>query len=104
MKLLVVLSIKEYEQQVEKLLDKAGLNRFSVTNITGYKKDKKKKDFSWFGNCMGCAKTNSILIFSFSPEEVVNQAIVEINNYNEQEKDPFPLHAFVMDVESFSRV
>ena len=37
MKLLVVLSIKEYQEQVGSLLHDAGVKRFSVTNITGYK-------------------------------------------------------------------
>ncbi|NMA73890.1 MAG: hypothetical protein GX963_06945 [Bacteroidales bacterium] len=102
MKLLVVLSIREYEQQVEKLLDRAGLKRFSVTSITGYRK--KEKDLSWFGSCTGCAKTNSIMIFSFAPKTIADQAIEEINKYNEQERDPFPLHAFVLDVENFSKI
>lgn len=100
MKLLVVLSIKEYEQEVEKLLDKAGLTRFSVSNITGYKK--KKKSISWFGSCMGCAKTNSIMIFSFVPKAIAEQAIEQINGYNKIEDESFPLHAFVMDVENCS--
>lgn len=102
MKLLVVLSISEYEQEVEKLLEKAGVNRFSVSNITGYKK--KEKSLSWFGNCSGCAKTNSILIFSFAQKEVVDQAIAEIDGYNEREQDSFPLHAFVLDVEQVSKI
>ncbi len=100
MKLLVVLSIKEYEQQVEKLLDKAGLTRFSVTDITGYKKN--KKSLSWFGNCSGCAKANSIMIFSFIPQHIAEQAIHEINSFNGIEDESFPLHAFVLDVETCS--
>ena len=36
-KLLVVLSIKEYQEQIGSLLHEAGVKRFSVTNITGYK-------------------------------------------------------------------
>lgn len=42
MKLLVVLSIKEYQERVAGMLQDAGVNRFSVTNITGYKKEKRK--------------------------------------------------------------
>lgn len=100
MKVLVVLSIKEYEQQVEKLLDKAGLTRFSVSDITGFKK--KEKSVSWFGNCLGCAKTNSIMIFSFVHKPIAEQAIHEINTFNETADEPFPLHAFVLDVETCS--
>jgi hypothetical protein len=35
MKLLVVLSIKEYQERVASLLHDAGIKRFSVTDITG---------------------------------------------------------------------
>ncbi len=45
MKLLVILSIKEYQERVASLLHDAGIKRFSVTNITGYKRKQK----TWAG-------------------------------------------------------
>jgi hypothetical protein len=38
MKLLVVLSIREIQDKVAKMLEKAGVEIFSVGDITGYKK------------------------------------------------------------------
>lgn len=102
MKLLVVLSIKEYQERVASLLQDAGVKRFSVTNITGYKK--KVNNISWFASESGNPKTNSIMLFSFTTEDIAKQAIAEIDSCNIETQNPFPVHAFVMDVESFSKM
>lgn len=102
MKLLVVLSIKEYQEQVGSLLHDAGVKRFSITNITGYKK--KEENLGWFAANGSNAKTNSIMLFSFVTKEIADKAIVEIDNCNIETKSPFPVHAFVLDVENFSKL
>jgi len=102
MKLLVVLSIKEYQEQVGSLLHDAGVKRFSVTNITG--KKKKKENLGWFAANGNNAKTNSIMLFSFVTKEIADKAIVEIDSCNIETKNPFPVHAFVLDVENFSKL
>ncbi len=101
-KLLVVLSIKEYQEQVGSLLHDAGVKRFSVTNITGYKK--KEENLGWFAANGNNAKTNSIMLFSFLTKEIADKAIVEIDSCNIETKNPFPVHAFVLDVENFSKL
>lgn len=101
MKLLVVLSIKEYQEQVADLLQQAGVNRLSVTDIVGYKK--KKENLGWFAASSHSAKTDSIMLFSFTSQEVVNNALDSISNCNIEIDNPFPVHAFVLDVESFSK-
>lgn len=102
MKLLVVLSIKEYLERVGALLHDAGVKRFSVADITGYKK--KKENFGWFASDSAQAKTNSIILFSFLPEEVAHNAIAEIDSCNVETQNPFPVHAFLLDVEQFSKI
>jgi len=102
MKLLVVLSIKEYQERVARLLQDAGVTRFSVTDITGYKK--KKEDLGWFAADSHSAKTNSILLFSFLEKEIADKALLEIDTCNLETKTPFPVHAFILDVEHFSNL
>lgn len=102
MKLLVVLSIKEYQERVASLLQDAGVKRFSVTDITGYKK--KEENLGWFAANASDAKTNSIMLFSFVTKETADNAIVKIDNCNMETKNPFPVHAFVLDVENFSKL
>lgn len=102
MKLLVVLSIKEYQEQVGSLLHDAGVKRFSVTNITGYKK--KEENLGWFAANGNNAKTNSIMLFSFVTKEIADKAILDIDSCNIETKNPFPVHAFILDVENFSKL
>lgn len=102
MKLLVVLSIKEYQERVASLLQDAGVKRFSVTKTTGYKK--KEENLGWFAANASDAKTNSIVLFSFTTKEIADRAIREIDNCNIETNNPFPVHAFVMNVENFSKL
>lgn len=101
MKLLVALSIKEYQEQVAHLLRDAGVEKFSVMDITGYKN--REENLGWFAANADNTKTNSILLFSFTANEIAEKAIVLIDSRNAETKSPFPLHAFVLDVDNFSK-
>lgn len=103
MKLIVVLSIAEYQERVARLLHEAGIVRFSTVNITGYKKGKERASLNWFGRGASGAKTNSLMLFSFAPEEIVNDAIRRIKHCNAECGDLFPVHGFVLEVENFSK-
>ncbi len=98
MKLLVVLSIKEYQERVASLLQDAGVTQFSVSNITGYKK--RSENLGWFAANGSNAKTNSIMLFSFTSQEIAEKAIAEIDSCNIETNNPFPVHAFILDVEN----
>lgn len=102
MKLLMVMSIRENREKVVELLQVAGVNRFSISHISGYKGQ--KETISWFTSALKNPKTNSILFFSFTSKEIADKAIEEINNCNIETENPFPAHAFVLDVESFSNL
>lgn len=102
MKLLVVLSIKEHKEEVAKLLQAAGIKRFSIADITGYKK--KNKNVGWFAIDGGNMKVDSIMLFSFATKELVDKAIEEIDKCNDDRNISFPVHAFVLDVDNFSKL
>ncbi len=102
MKLLVVLSIKEYQERVANLLHNVGVKRFSVTKITGYRK--REDNLGWFAANASNAKTNSILLFSFVTKEIADMAISAIDKCNIETNNPFPVHAFILDVENFSKL
>ena len=104
MKLLVILSIVEEQRNAARLLHDAGLDRFSVVNITGYKKSEMCAALGWFGQGSACEKTNSLMMFSFTTEEIAQQVIRNINQYNDAAERSFPLHAFVLDVEQFAKL
>ena len=98
MKLLVVLSIREYQHQVSSLLEKSGVNIFSVTETTGYKK--RELNPGWFG--MGNGKTNSIVMFSFTDEQTAHRTLDLIDTCNSDIADPFPVRGYILDVERHS--
>jgi hypothetical protein len=102
MKLLVVLSIKEYQRKVASLLEEAGVRRFSVSDITGYKK--REESLGWFAAHPNIAKTDSIVLFSFTTGEIAGEAIRRIDSCNLEVENPFPVHAFIVDVEKFSNL
>ncbi|MDH6357007.1 hypothetical protein [Parabacteroides sp. PF5-9] len=102
MKLLIVLSIKEHQERVASLLQDAGVKRFSVTDIVGYKR--KKENLGWFAINSNAAKTNSIMLFSFLEKEIADKALAEIDSCNLETENPFPVHAFILDVENFSKL
>jgi nitrogen regulatory protein PII len=102
MKLLIVLSIKDYQERVARLLHDAGVKRFSVTDITGYRK--REENLGWFAAASSSAKTNSVMLFSFLAQETAEKAIASISGCNVETDNPFPVHAFMLDVESFSKM
>ena len=102
MKLIVILSITEYQEQVIKLLYEAGVSRFSLMDITGYKRKKERVALNWFGTAAE-AEVNSILFFSFASEEVARSVIRVVETCNGEVQNPFPVHAFVLDVEQNSK-
>ena len=98
MKLTVILSIKESHDRVAQLLDQAGVKRFSTVHITGYKNDSSSHFQNWFGEKSDNAKTNSILFFCFTTEDVSTSILEQINQCDQDEKNSFPAHAFIIDV------
>lgn len=103
MKLVVVLSITEYRERVAKMLHEAGITRFSTVQITGYKKMKSNPAMNWFGRGSAGEKTNSVLLFSFAPEEIADHVVESINQCNDEHPGRYPVHAFVLTVDNFSK-
>lgn len=103
MKLIVVLSIAEHQERVATLLHAAGVKRFSTFDITGYKRRKEDATLNWFGAEAQEAKTDSIVLFSFALEETAHRVVEEIERCNENTRNPFPVHAFILDVEQYSK-
>lgn len=100
MKLLVVLSIQELQERVAKLLESAGVDIFSVSEITGYKK--RNYNVGWFGIDNG--KANSIAMFSFTDEETAHRAIQMIEECDVCNKMRFPVRGYVLNVEEFVKL
>lgn len=98
MKLLVVTCLKEYCHAVGQLFEKAGIQVFSMTDITGKKEGHAATLVdNWFSS--GNEAYDSAIVFSFTKTENAEKAMVLINEYNRAAETNFPIRAFIMPVE-----
>lgn len=101
MKLLIVTSLKEYQQTVAAIFDEAQIKVFSVTNTIGHKDDHNTNLLdNWFAS--GEEEFDSIFLFSFTEDANAVTALDLIKKYNENALSEFPIRAFILPVEQSS--
>lgn len=100
MKLLIILSIEEYTDDVRRILAKQKVPIYSETQIHGFRTEAYQPDISnWF------AKEHygiySTLFFSIQDEPCIKRVMEEVEAYNSsKEEQPNPLHAYQLNVEA----
>jgi len=100
MKLLLLTVVEEYQDEVLKLFKKAKIESFSESNIEGFKKASAKlNDLSWFPVVKGGAK--SILFFSFTEEEKIDDLFPMIRKFNTELETNNPIKAVVVPIEVY---
>ena len=101
MKLLIVTSLKEYQQTVADIFEEAQIKVFSVTNTIGHKDDHTMNLLdNWFAS--GDEHFDSIFLFSFTDDNNAATALKLIKKYNESMEYEFPIRAFILPVEQSS--
>lgn len=102
MKLLIILSIAEFENEVRALMTKNNVPVYSETEMYGFRTEKHKPDIrSWFSQAeQGIFST---LFFSFQNEATVKKILNEVKAFNNSmnDEDDNPLHAYQIAVEDF---
>jgi len=101
MKLLIILSIEEYTDDVRKILAKQKVPIYSETEVHGFRTEAYQPDISnWF------AKDDhgvySTLFFSIQNESCIKRVMEEVKAYNDKQGagQQNPLHAFQLNVEA----
>jgi hypothetical protein len=101
MKLFIATIIREDLVAVTKIMEKAQIAVFSVTETIGHKTE--HHDYmpgNWFGgNEEG---TDALFIFSFTEEDKALHAMQLVKAHNEATKSHFPIRAFIVPVEQTS--
>lgn len=100
MKLLIILSIEEYTDDVRKILSRQKVPIYSETNVHGFRTDEYQPDITnWFaGDDHGVYST---LFFSIQDGNCVKRVMQEVRAYNKEtgaEKQN-PLHAYSLNVD-----
>lgn len=98
MKLLIVTSIAEYQEDVVKLLKASHIQAFSSSEIEGFKNlNSMVSTENWYGN--RTISDQSVMIFSFAEEEHVDEFLASAKQFNEKVKTKNRVRAVVLDIE-----
>jgi len=101
MKLFITTCIKENQEIVQNILNKANIVVYSSTDIVGYKNNQQPNLLEeWFA--AGDEQCDSSMFFSFTTNENATQALNKIMEYNNENPNDFPIRAFVVPVEKAS--
>lgn len=102
MKLLIILSIEEYANDVRMILAQQKVPVYSETEIHGFRTEEYQPDISnWFAQ--DAHGVYSKLFFTFHQTDSVKRVLEEVRKYNTKKGDDQqnPVHAFLIDVQEF---
>ena len=100
MKLLIVTSVVAFQKDVLKLFKKADIEAFSSSEIDGYKnKHSLLATQTWFPHQEG--GNESVMFFSFTEEEKVNEFFTQVKNFNQNMETNNPVRAILVPIEKF---
>jgi hypothetical protein len=101
MKLLIITSLREYQEAVAQILERAGVKVFSASETTGFKNvSEDNLADNWFARTRD--RVESTFLFSFTRSENATRALNLIRQFNEENQTGFPVRAFVVPVENAS--
>lgn len=98
MKLLIVTTVSEFQQDILKLFKKANIEAFSSSEIDGYKETNSLvATQSWFPGHKG--GNESLMFFSFTDEEKIKEIFEYLKEYNTHLETNNPVRAVVLPIE-----
>jgi len=98
MKFFIVTCIKEYRDDVSRLFKQAEINVFSATEVVGFKDSGTENILlDWFAK--GEQRFDSLMMFSFTTNEIAAKGMELIKAYNNNTGTNFPVRAFIVPVE-----
>jgi len=98
MKLLIVTVVKQYEEAILELFEKANIENFSGSEIDGYKQQTSILITSnWFPGVKGGVESG--LFFSFTEDEKIDSLFNFIQVFNENLVTNNPIRAIVVPIE-----
>ena len=100
MKLVLVTAVNEFQKDVLKIFKKANIENFSRADIDGYKNAPSLlMGSNWFS--AGKSGNESILVFSFTNKEKIDDLFSIIEKFNNIVETNNPIKAIVVPVEKF---
>ncbi len=100
MKLLIVTVVDELQAQARKLFKESRIDRFSESDIDGFKEAPAfLMNSSWFPSEVG--GTESAMFFSFTEEEKIDVFFKLVAAFNESLETDNPMKAIVVPIERY---
>ncbi|WP_420321481.1 hypothetical protein [Flagellimonas sp.] len=100
MKLLIVTAVEEFHDQVMQLFKKAKIERFSGSEIDGYKNPESLlMTNSWFPSETGGAESS--MFFSFTEDDKIDTLFGLIKVFNTNIETNNPIKAIVVPIEKY---
>ena len=100
MKLVIVTTVKEYQDKVLKVFQQSGIENFSSSSIDGYKNQSSVITAqSWFPSIKG--GNQSLMYFSFTQQEMIESLLNNIKELNTKLEDYNPIRAIVLPIEQY---
>jgi hypothetical protein len=100
MKLVIVTSVEEFQDDVLKLFKTADIESFSTSEIDGYKNTPSiLATLSWFPSIKG--GNESQMFFSFTEEEQIDRLFHLIAEFNSKQSTSNPIRGIVVPIEKY---
>ena len=98
MKLITLLAIEIYKEDIINILKKAGVMTFSYSKITGYRDNTiEALNSNWFGTEMN--ESESVFFLAFVQESMVDKVFELTNSFNDAQSSTSHIHIASISVE-----
>ncbi|MFA8435914.1 MAG: hypothetical protein ACEPOZ_15460 [Marinifilaceae bacterium] len=99
MKVVIVLCVKEFHDELEKIFSELNVLAYSETDVRGFKQESNQLEDvpNWFGSEMNYY--NSVVSFSFVTKEQAESVLNRVADFNRSLDCCSPMHAFMLNVE-----
>ena len=98
MKLITLLAIELYKDEIISILKEASVQTFSYTKITGYRDNTLEAlNSNWFGTEMN--DSESVFFLAFVPESTVDKIFELTNSFNAAQTSTSHIHISSISVE-----
>ena len=98
MKFVIITAIKEFEQEIKRILKKSDVNVYSYKNVTGYRDSTQDSlDSNWFATEMN--ENESILFYAVTAQKNADNIFNLISDFNKEEKTLSHIHIAILQTE-----
>lgn len=101
MKLITLLAIESYKDDIKKLLQENGISVFSFTKIMGYRDNTLEAiNSNWFGTEMN--ESESVLFIAFVDNSMVDKLFEKVDHFNAVESLKTKLHIASISIDKMN--